>query len=192
MVRSANRLWILGTFGEQVAVPEPPDPDDPDAGQPPEEPTVTTVRLNPTATGTARGGSVRPDTQDLYQGDWTGRGINAGMAVYKARQLSGTVLSAKVRIKRLDGGVFAAEAPTLRLMTQDSLVGNPTWQDSKVGPALKAGETATVGLPDAWGQALIEGTAGGIGIYVPSTSPYVHLAGKAQGFMTVTLKIRSA
>lgn len=194
MVRSANRLWMLGVHGAPVAVPDPDDPNEAPSEEnpkPPDAPTTTTVRLSPTATGTARGGSVRPDTGDLYQGDWTGRGINSGMAVYRARQLSGVVASCSVRIKRLDAGVFAAAAPTLRLMAQGSLVGSPTWQAEQVGPALKAGESRTVALPTSWGQALINGTAGGIGIHVLSNSPYVRLAGKAQGFMTVTLRIRS-
>lgn len=190
--RTNGRLVAIGiSGGAPVVVPPVPEPDDPDTNPPPPKPTTSTVSLKPKATGTARGGSVRPDTGDLYQGDWTGRGVNSGMAVYGAKQLNGTVISCTVRIKRLDAGVYAAQAPTLRLMTQASLVGNPTWQDSKVGPAMKVGETRTVTLPDSWGQKLVNGTAGGIGIDVSGSSPYIRLAGKAAGFMTVTLKIRS-
>lgn len=189
LIRSANRLWMLGTFatGTQV-VPPPPDPGDPD--KPPTEPTTTKITLQPKATGTARNGSVRPDTNQLYQGDWTGRGVNSGMAVYRAKQLSGTVTRATLRIRRLDAGVYAAVSPTLRLMSQSSLVGNPTWQDSQTGPAMKVGETRTVTLPNSWGQKLVTGQAGGIGIHVAGSSPYVRLAGKAQGSMTLTLTIR--
>lgn len=191
LLRSEGVLWLIGTYPKGTVVPPPvPDPEEPDETSPP-TPTTTTVRLSPKATGTTRGGSVRPDTSDLYQGDWTGRGINSGMAVYKARQLTGTVTACSVRIKRLDAGVYAAQSPTLRLMTQNSLVGSPTWQDSQSGPAMKVGDVRTVTLPDSWGQALINGTAGGIGIHVAGSSPYVRLAGKAAGFMTVTLKIRS-
>ena len=56
---------------------------------------------------------------------------------------------------------------------------------------MEVGEVRTVSLPTSWGQKLVNGTAGGIGIHVAGSSPYVRLAGKAAGFMTVTLKIRS-
>lgn len=191
LLRSGTALWLIGVYdpSQSVPVPPPPDPDEGSETTPP-PPSVVTVTLTPTATGTARGGSVRPDTTQLYQGDWTGRGVNAGQAVYRARQLSGTVTRVTLRIKRLDAGVYAAQSPTLRLMTQSSLVGNPTWQAQQTGPALKVGESATVTLPNDWGQKLINGQAGGIGIYVSGSSPYVRLAGKAQGFMTVTLRIK--
>lgn len=187
--RSAQRLWILAAHGATAPVPPPPDPDDPtDPTKPPPEPTETTVTLRPKATGTARGGSVRPDTADLYQGDWTGRGVNTGQAVYAARSLSGTVTRARLRIRRLDAGVYAKQAPTLRLMTQRTLTGSPTFTDSMTGPALAVGESATVALPNAWGQRLVTGQSGGIGIYVGGSSPYVRLAGP--GSMTLTLRLR--
>lgn len=186
LIRSANRLWMVGTFGG-ATVDVPTEPEEPDDTTDPGEPTETTVTLRPQATGTARNGSVRPDTTDLYQGDWTGRGINAGQAVYKARQLAGTVTRARLRIRRLDAGVYAAQAPTLRLIEQTTLTGSPTWLDSKAGPALAVGDARTVTLPDSWGQKLISGQAGGIGIYVAAASPYVRLDGSA---MALTLTIR--
>lgn len=187
LVRSGNRLWMIGVYGTTTYVPaETPGADEP---VPPPEPSITKATLRPTATGTARGGSVRGDTSQLYQGDWTGRGNNSGMAVYRAKQLSGNVTRAVLRIKRLDAGSYAAQSPTLRLMNQSSLVGSPTWQASLSGPAMKVGEVRTVTLPDWWGQRLINGSAGGIGIE-DGSSPYVRLAGKAEGFMTLTLTIK--
>lgn len=186
LVRSADRLWLLGTHGTVTQPPPPdPDPEDPDRPTPPSSTTTTT--LTPKATGTARNGSVRGDTRDLYQGDWTGRGINSGQAVYRAQQLSGTVTRARLRVKRLDAGVYAAVAPTLRLMTQSTLVGNPTWQASTDGPALRVGESRTVTLPTSWGQKLITGQAGGIGVHTGGASPYVRVAA---GSMQLTLTIR--
>ena len=138
LMRSANRLWMIGTYGTSTVVAPPtPEPEDPD--KPPTQPTTTKVTLKPKATGTARGGSVRGDTSQLYQGDWTGRGVNSGMAVYRAKQLSGTVTKATLRIKRLDAGSYSAQSPTLRLMNQNSLVGNPTWQASQTGPVDEGG-----------------------------------------------------
>lgn len=190
LIRSAQRLWLLGTYGAATQpVPPEPDPTDPepDPDRPPPPPTTITTTLTPKATGTARGGSVRGDTRDLYQGDWTGRGVNSGQAVYRAKQLTGTVTKVRLRVKRLDAGSYAAQTPTLRLMTQSSLTGSPSWQASTAGPALKVGDSRTVTLPNSWGQKLITGQAGGIGVHVAGASPYIRIA---SGSMQLTLTIR--
>ena len=44
-------------------------------------------------------------------------------------------------------------------------------------PALAVGQSATVTLPNDWGDALLTGASRALGIYVPGSSPYVRLDG---------------
>ena len=189
--RTAGTLVCVGVVGSNVAVPEIPDPDDPATNPPPPDPTFTTVTLSPRATGTARSGSVRGDTTQLYQGDWTGRGWNSGQATYSANHLSGTVTRAVLSMRRLDAGSYSGQAPTMRIMAQGSLTGTPTWQDVATGPTMKVNQSASWVMPTIWGQSLVDGSSGGLGIHVDSSSPYIRLAGKNDGAMKLTLTVRS-
>lgn len=207
VARHGSVYWAIATIPAPPAVtPAPTTPPDtsPDTGDkaPTPKPTVTTGTLTcvPTATACYRDGSWRSDGDstnsfDLYQGRYSGSsfGRNTGAAFYgsKPHTLSGaTCTKGTVKLKRLSAGDFAARAVTLRLVSQTSRpAGAPTLNESTSGPALKIGDTSTFTLPDSWGQALIDGTRGGIAISVSSDSPYIHLAGRGTWSAAMTLTI---
>jgi len=137
--------------------------------------------FRPNSTGSYRNGSWRGDTPNLYQGDWSGRGVNTGAAFF-GRSVKGlrgvTVTRIRVRLKRLEGGAYAATAPTLHLFSENGRTsGGPTTVTSTAGPALRIGESRDFTLPDTWGSQLVAGTAGGVGIRVAGSSPYVQIRG---------------
>jgi hypothetical protein len=189
------------------ATPPPADTPPPDTGDasPPSKPVTRTGTLTcvPTATACYRDGSWRSDGDptnsfDLYQGRYGGSsfGRNTGAAFYgsKPHTLSGaTCTKATVKLRRLSAGDFAARSVTLRLVSQTSRPGGAaTLNESTSGPSLKINDSATFTLPTSWGQALIDGTRGGIAISVSSDDPYIHLAGRGSwsAAMTLTLSWR--
>jgi hypothetical protein len=95
-----------------------------------------------------------------------------------------------VKIKRLSAGDFSARSASLRLISQTSRPGGaPTLNESTSGPSLTIGSSSTFTLPASWGQALIDGTRGGIGISVSSDSPYIHLAGRGSWSAAFTVSL---
>lgn len=186
------------------STPAPADSTPADTGDAPPAPKPTTrtgtLTCVPTATACYRDGSWRSDGDpinsfDLYQGRYGGSsyGRNSGCAFYgsKPHTLSGaTCTKATVKIKRLSAGDYSARSATLRLITQTSRPGGaPAFNESTSGPSLKIGDTSTFTLPVSWGQALIDGTRGGIGISVSSDDPYLHLAGRGSWSAAMTLTI---
>lgn len=186
------------------AAPAPADSTPVDTGDTPPapKPTVRTGTLTcvPTATACYRDGSWRSDGDptnsfDLYQGRYGGSsyGRNTGAAFYgsKPHTLSGaTCTKITVAIKRLSAGDFAARSATLRLISQTSRPsGAPTLNETTSGPSLTIGSSSTFALPVSWGQALIDGTRGGIGISVSSDDPYIHLAGRGSWSAAFTIAI---
>jgi len=166
------------------------------------KPTVRTGTLTcvPVSTACYRGSSWRSDGDptnsfDLYQGRYSGSsfGRNTGCAFYgsKPHTLSGaTVTKATVKVKRLSAGDFASRAVTLRLVSQSTRPsGAPTLNESTSGPSLKIDDSTTFTIPDAWGQAIVDGTRGGIAINVASDDPYIHLAGRGSWSSAFTLSI---
>jgi hypothetical protein len=153
--------------------------------------------IHPVDTATYRASAGwRDDTTDLLQGDQSGTGRLTGAALYgtKATALAGaTVTNAIVKLQRLDGGDFTAAAPTLKKVTEATRpAGAPTLTGSAAGPSLRPGDTADVDITTAWGQALVDGTIGGLAIDVAADTPYLRLAGRdswAAG-MTVVLDWR--
>lgn len=181
-----SRMWatvLLGT-GPVAAQSDV----DPVVTAPPETKTTITgsEACAPTWTGTYRAGSWRPDTSELYQGDWTGRGINRGAAFYGRKPAGlGKLTSGKVYLKRLTAGSSAAQRPTVVLLGAKSKPsGWPAVVYDEPGPLLSIGEGNWWSLPSAWLSKLDSGAAGGIGIYVGSSAPYVRLKGSA-----MTLKL---
>ncbi|MET7479527.1 hypothetical protein ABZT17_34910 [Streptomyces sp. NPDC005648] len=215
---AAGNILLMGRLGSTYYVisvvpaaptstpstPPPADSAQPSTGDPAPspKPTVTTGTLTcvPTATSCYRDGSWRSDGDptnsfDLYQGRYSGSsfGRNTGVAFYgsKPHTLNGaTCTKATVKIKRLSAGDFAARAATLRLVTQTSRPsGAATLNESTSGPSLAIGSSSTFTLPTSWGQALIDGTRGGIGITVSSDDPYIHLAGRGSWSAAFTLTL---
>jgi len=186
------------------ATPPPTDTAPIDTGDAPPAPkpvtTTGTLTCVPTATACYRDGSWRSDGDpvnsfDLYQGRYGGSsfGRNTGVAFYgsKPHTLNGaTCTRATVKIKRLSAGDFSARSATLRLVTQTSRPGGaPTLNESTSGPSLTIGSSSTFTLPTSWGQALIDGTRGGIGITVSSDDPYIHLAGRGAWSAAFTVSL---
>jgi hypothetical protein len=189
-----------------VAPPPPPPPDStqPDPGDPPPPPkpvtTTGTLTCVPVSTADYRDGSWRSDGDptnsfDLFQGRYGGSsyGRNTGCAFYggKPHTLNGaTCTKATVKIKRLSAGDFSSRSATLRLVSQTSRPGGaPTLNESTSGPSLTIGSSSTFILPTSWGQALIDGTRGGIAISIGSDDPYIQLAGRGSWSAAMTLTI---
>ncbi|MEV7263966.1 hypothetical protein AB0N38_10485 [Micromonospora aurantiaca] len=135
----------------------------------------------------------RTDNTDVYQGEYGGWGNHTGCAFYgrKARSLAGaTVTKATIRVRRLSAGTYAPQSTTLRLVTQSTRpAGAPTLGASTAGPSLAVGDSATFVIPDGWGQAIVDGTAGGLAVYDSSGSPYVRFAGRGSWSPAWTLSI---
>ncbi|MFR9800650.1 hypothetical protein ACL02U_32865, partial [Streptomyces sp. MS06] len=171
------------------------------------KPTTTTGSLvcTPVATSTWRDGHWRTDigsstSADTFQGRYSGSsyGRNSGFAFYgsKPGTLSGaTVTKATLKLRRLTSGDYAARSPTMRLVGESTRPSSyPTLHESTTGPALgvygkvSPGE-ATWSMPTSWGQALVDGTRGGIGIVISSDSPYIRLAGRSSWSAAWTLTL---
>lgn len=189
LIRDRHRFVCIGVFGPTPTVNPPPpvEPDKPTSSRP------VTITLNPFVTNSTRPGTSASVPGDaLVQGDWTGRyGKAFGQAYYKTPNLSGvTVTSCKIQLKRADGGVFAAQVPTLHRLSNNGITNSPNSQGSTAGPALKVGEQRSFSLPNSWGAALLAGTTKGIGIWVDSSSPYVRLHGRSSWGPTMSVTIR--
>lgn len=174
--------YVVGALGS--APPPPPAPEDPVnpwKPPPPEDPVKGSDPFKPVFTGSYRGG-WRGDTRNLYQGDWSGRGVNTGAAYFGLgpRGLRGaTATRVRITLERLSGGIYGGQSPTLRLLTDKKKpAGAPAEVGpSTAGPSLDIGERRTFDLPVAWGQSMIDGNSGGVGIRVAGSSPYIQLNG---------------
>ncbi|MCI3277534.1 hypothetical protein [Streptomyces cylindrosporus] len=201
ILRRGSTYWAVAVITAAPAVPPtPPAADDstPSASDPAPapKPTVTTGSLvcTPVATSTWRDGGWRTDigsstSADTYQGRYGGSsfGRNSGFAFYgsKPRSLSGaTITKATVKLRRLTSGDYGKRSPTMRLVSQSTRPSSfPTLNESTSGPSLgvihqvSPWETTFV-LPVSWGQAMVDGTRGGLCITVSSDDPYIRLAGR--------------
>ncbi|MFI5973502.1 hypothetical protein [Streptomyces sp. NPDC051452] len=213
IARRGSTYWALAAYSAAPALPPtPPAAGDPPVtslgdSSPPPKPTTTTGSLvcTPTATSTWRDGSWRTDTgsstsADTFQGKYGGSslGRNSGFAFYgsKPRSLSGaTVTKATVRLRRLTSGDYGKRSPTLRLVSQSTRPGGfPTLNESTAGPALGvqghvSPSEVTFTLPTSWGQAIVDGSRGGLCITVSSDDPYIRLAGRSSWSAAWTLTL---
>jgi hypothetical protein len=150
---------------------------------PPAQPTGVTGALvvSPVETRSYRNGAWRFDNTTVYQGQYGGAGNHTGAVFYGSapRSLSGaTVLSAVVQVRRESGGAYAAQATTMRLMTNSTRpAGTVTLTSTTAGPSLAVGRSTVFTIPTAWAQSIVDGTAGGLGFFDASGSPYVQFAG---------------
>lgn len=190
---AGDRVLITRTGGTWVAVcrldtaATGGDPDNPSPTPPPPRPTTVTGTkvLTPAETRSRQSSKWRTDNDDVYQGQYGGQGNHIGCAFYGngPRSLSGaTVTAAYVQLRRKSaGGVTAAQDTTFRLVTEKFRPsGAPTLGSSTDGPNLKWGQTTRFTLPTSWGQALVDGTAGGLAIYEADGAPYVILDGRGR------------
>lgn len=139
--------------------------------------------IMPVATGTWRDASWLTSTADTLQGEYGGYGNATGVAFYGAKPATldgATVLQATVHVGRGAGGLAAAAATTLWLVTEtDQPAGAPTLTSSTAGPVLLQGETDEVfPVPTAWAQAMVDGTAGGLALFDADGDPYARYDGR--------------
>ena len=122
----------------------------------------------------------RSDTS-VFQGEYAGTGNRTGSVFYGGtpRSIVGaTVTSAYIHVRRDSGGAFAAQATTMRLMTQSVRpAGVPTLGASTAGPTMKTNTSGTFAIPTSWAQSMVDGTAGGLAFFTAGGSPYVQFAG---------------
>lgn len=190
--RDATGPLVLGRLGAgpalnpitEAAAPVPP----------PSSSVRRSKTIIPSSTGTYRSGWR--DGSELRQGDWnSGYGISLGAAFY-GRQLKSLgadltkARSAVLTYRRLSGGVFGAQSPTVWTLSQSSRPsGSPTRLLSSVADAVAVNRVESWTLPSNMLDQLLSGTAGGLGIYVASSSPYIVLAGRGDAAEAMTLKV---
>jgi len=187
-------VLMLALFGAQwfavgrayTAAPADTAPGNVQAPLPKPTMIIGTTVISPVETRSYRSGGWRSDNDDVYQGQYAGNGNHTGCAFYgnKPRSLTGvTVTSARIKVRRPDaGGAFAAQATTLRQVTQKTRpAGAPTLTGSTSGPSLRRGETVdSFAIPTSWGQDFVDGVAGGLAVFDSTGSPYVILAGRGR------------
>lgn len=170
--------YVVGRLGTAPVDP----PVDPDA--PPVEPGVIarTLTVVPASAGTWRPDAWRPGDQ-LHQGDYGGFGLNTGAAFYGDALTglhadTGLPHSITVRYRRRPGGIPAAQVPAFWTLAEAARpTGAPTRLDTDDGTAVAVGALASWELPGAWATDLLDGAAGGLGIYLADDTPYMVLAG---------------
>ncbi|HET8716672.1 MAG TPA: hypothetical protein VFM50_02890 [Nocardioidaceae bacterium] len=190
-LRVGSTWYVLQRYGTAAAA----DVDNP-APPPPKPVTVTGSKtFTPVETRSRQGSKWRTDNDDVYQGQFGGNGNHTGCAFYGngPRSLAGaTVTGVKVKMRRRNaGGITAAQDTTLWLVVQKTRPsGAPTLGGSTIdGPNLAWGQTTTWTLPDSWGQAMVDGTAGGLAIFESDGSPYVILDGRGRYSASFALTI---
>lgn len=151
--------------------------------------------FSPIETRSYRNGAWRTDNPNVYQGQYGGGGNHTGAVFYGdgPRSLAGaTVLDASILVRRGAGGAYAAQATTMRLMTNATRpAGAPTLTSSTAGPNIAQGVALTdgFGVPAAWAQAIVDGTAGGLAFFDGDGSPYVIFDGRGTWGPAFTLNI---
>ena len=155
-----------------------------------------TLSVAPVETRSYQSGAWRTWDTSVFQGQYGGTGNRTGCAFYGSapRSLAGaTVLSAYIQVRRKSGGAYAAQATTMRLMTNATRpAGAPTLTSSTAGPTLAVGTgPAAPGfyIPASWAQSMVDGTAGGLAFFVAGGSPYVQLSGTADWGPAFTMTI---
>lgn len=166
-------------------------------GAPDPRPPVTygTSTFGPVETRSYRSLGWRTDNDDVYQGQYGGNGNHTGCAFYGSgpRSLAGaTVTSAYIQVRRKNGGgITAAQGTTLRLVTQTTRpAGAPTLTSSTGGPSLAWGQVQAFGIPISWAQSMVDGTAGGLALFVSGGSPYVIFDGRGSYGPSFSLTIQ--
>lgn len=166
------------------------------APPPPPKPATVTGKLVCSAiyTGSYRDGKWRTDTSDVVQGSYGGSGNSTGAAYYgsKPRTLAGsTVTDCWITVRRGSGGAYSAQQTTLRLLGESTRpAGYPSLGSGNAGPTIPTNSTLShFDIPNSWGQAIVDGSAGGIGIYDSSGSPYVRFVGRSDYSSSFTLTL---
>ena len=186
---ASSRLFPAATTPPEVVEPAPPPKPGTVSGRLVVAP-IETRSYRPTGPGP----DWRTDEDAVFHGEYGGYGNNTGCAFYgfKPRSLAGaTVTSAKIAVRRVQAGVFAAQTSTMRLMTNASRPGGaPTLTSSTTGPRLAVGATNyAFAVPTSWVQAMVDGTSGGLAFFVAGGSPYMKFAGRSAWSPAFTMTI---
>jgi hypothetical protein len=196
IVMRVGAEWFA--IGRAYGAAPTPDPTDPPPVTPPPKPPVVNGKsvFAPVETRSYRTVFTgwRTDNTSVYQGQYGGNGNHTGCAFYGTapRSLAGaTVTSARIQVQRLSGGAYAAQPTTMRLVTQRTRPsGAPTLTSSTSGPSLAVGATNnSFAIPTSWAQAMVDGTAGGLGFFDSDGSPYVRFAGRGDWGPAFTITI---
>lgn len=127
----------------------------------------------------------RVDSDDVYQGQWsTTYGHYRGLWIFNDASIRATlagqeIISVRLRMTRRDTthGSAAAGIPTVRLHNYgaEPTSGTPTYiaGSSNHGASFVRGQADWCELSPAWGEALRDGSARGLGVYTTSNSPYL-------------------
>jgi hypothetical protein len=170
LLAGSRGFWYaLGCLGAQQAAPSPPIV----PIVPPTTPNSGSNTFNAVDSGSFRNGGWRNDTGNVIQGDWTGSGRNAGAWFYgdaiKTTLTGKTVVSARLYVPRISGGVFGAQAGTLKRHNLAGKSGAPTWSGTLGTVSLPADAAAWVDLSVGEVQNLVN-SGGGTGL--DAASPY--------------------
>jgi hypothetical protein len=186
-----SQWWAFGRAGEAAVTPPTND-----AAPPPKQTASGSLVITPVETRSYRPNfGWRTDNTDVYQGEYGGMGNHTGMAFYgtKARSLAGaTVTSARIRVRRVSGGTYAAQATTMRLSSHRTRpAGAPSLGATTSGPSLAVGATNdSFAIPNSWAQDMVDGGSGSIAFFDADGSPYVRFAGRGTWSPAFTLTIR--
>ncbi len=180
--RSNGTFYVVGRAG--IAAPAAL-PDSPPPVPPPKQTQRGQLVISPVETRSYRNGAWRLDTDEIVQGAYGALGNSTGVAFYgdKPRSLEGAIITGvQLQVRRADrGGGNASTDTTAWLVTESARpAGAPTLSASTAGPSIRRGYTASVALPASMGQALVDGTAGGIAVYAASGTPFVVFAGQGE------------
>lgn len=192
LVHRMGSQWFAVGRGYASA---PADPGNDTAPNPKPASWGGTLVVPPVATGSWRSlGGWRTDTADVIQGSYGAYGNHTGAAFYGnlPRSLVGaTVTGATIQVMRRPGGTPSAQATTMLLVTEAAQPsGAPTLTSTTAGPSLAASATDSgFAIPTAWAQAMVAGTAGGIGFFDADGSPYVRFAGRGSWSPAFTMTI---
>lgn len=191
VARDGTGPVVLGRVG---TAPADPTPSAPPPVPPPSAGVTRTVVVLPSSTG-----SWRSDTgwrgDEVRQGNY-GYGLYHGAAYY-GRALSGLGAdltkprSAVLRYARETGGVFAAQSPTVYTLNGSTRpAGAPSRRAlSAAATGVAVNRSASWALPANMLDELLSGAAGGLGIYVPTSSPYIVLSGKSGNSASMSLAV---
>lgn len=193
IITKVGSQWHVLTRYGTAAITDPPISEPAPNPKPPT--TTGTLVVAPVETRSYRTSfGWRTDNTDVYQGEYGGNGNHTGAVFYgtKLRSLTGaTVTDAKVRVRRVPGGMYAAQTTTIRLMTNVTRpAGAPTLTSTTTGPSLAVGATNDAfDVPNSWVQEMVNGTAGGLAFFDADGSPYVRFAGRGSWSPAFTLTV---
>lgn len=193
VARDSSGPVVLGKVG---AAPAPAEPPPAAPVPPPSTLTQRTVTILPSSTDSYRAGQGWRGDGTVRQGDYIGEAVYQGCAFYGA-QLAGlgadlsAPRSAVLTYVRQQGGVFGAQSPTFHTLAQRTRPsGAPTRLSSGgEGTPVAVNRSASWQLPAGLLDELLDGTAGGLGVYVGSSSPYIVLSGRSGSSVSMSLKV---